>query len=171
MHGQTTTKRVNVISFWLKGYFEIEIVVFFTHTPRLPTHTAALSPGGRTCRESCESCSRQKTRQQCLCNSYRVVYAICHIVPPPIQCCFCSVLFCRLHCAAIERFEWSAHVSSHQWVKASGFGWAWVNTSGFFGQGHRETSGELENTLQQIRHNSGLSLYIYANYTRHLTGR
>lgn len=31
MHEQTTTKRVNVISLSLKGYFEIEIVVH-THT-------------------------------------------------------------------------------------------------------------------------------------------
>lgn len=36
MHEKTTTKRVNVISFTLKGYFEIEIVVFFTHPH---THT------------------------------------------------------------------------------------------------------------------------------------
>lgn len=46
MHEQTTTKRVNVISLSLKGYFEIEIVVFhtlYTYTVHTHTHTCSHS--------------------------------------------------------------------------------------------------------------------------------
>lgn len=45
MHEQTTTKRVNVISLSLKGYFEIEIVVFYTQYTH--THAAAHMQWGR----------------------------------------------------------------------------------------------------------------------------
>lgn len=50
MHEQTTTKRVNVISLSLKGYFEIEIVVFhtlYTHTTHTHTHAATHMQSGR----------------------------------------------------------------------------------------------------------------------------
>lgn len=59
MHEQTTTKRVNVISLSLKGYFEIEIVVFhtlYTHTLHTLTHMQPL-----TCRQVEEQTIRQRS--------------------------------------------------------------------------------------------------------------
>jgi len=63
---------------------------------------------------------------------------------PPIELLF---LFGRLHCAAIERFELSAHVSSHQWAWVRASGSVWAGASAFSGEDtSKQVAGWITNS-------------------------